>query len=105
MVVENRVFRFEPARGERWLPHIARSFSDALPEHSYPLRFSLVAVTDHEVVAEATLVHFEPDGSFAALLGEVELFDPRPKTHQAERFCAVQVIPTGVGCEFGGYAG
>jgi Protein of unknown function (DUF3326) len=105
MVVENRVFRFEPARGERWLPHIARSLSAELPEDSYPLRFSLVSVSEDEVVVEATLVRYEPDGAFAALLGEVELLDPRPKTHQASTFCAVQIIPTGVGCEFGGYAG
>jgi len=105
MVVENRVFRFEPARGERWLPHIARSFSAALPEHSYPLRFSLVSVGDEEVVVEATLVNYAPDSAFAGILSEVELLDPRPKTHQAAAFCAVQIVPTGVGCEFGGYAG
>jgi Protein of unknown function (DUF3326) len=105
MVVENRVFRFEPARGERWLPHIARSLASALPEHSYPLRFSLVSVGEDEVVVEATLVRYEPNGPFAAALSEVELFDPRVKTRQGDRFCAVQIIPTGVGCEFGGYAG
>src|SRR5215831_10199683 len=105
MVIENRVFRFEPPRGERWLPHVARAFSTALPEHSYPLRFSLVSVNDDEVVVEATLVGYEPDGRFAAELSEVELLDPRPKTHQGAAFCAVQIVPTGVGCEFGGYAG
>src|SRR5919197_561264 len=105
MLVENRVFRFEPARGERWLDSIARAFSAALSEHTYPLRFSLVDVRDDEVVVEATLLRYEPGSAFESALSEIELLEPRRKTHQGSPFCAVQVIPTGVGCEFGGFAG
>jgi hypothetical protein len=105
MVVENRVFRFDVSRGEPWLMTIGRSFAAALPDSSYPLRFSLVDVGEDEVVVEATLLHYEAGSEYAAALGEIELLEPRPKTHQASPFCAVQIIPTGVGCEFGGFAG
>jgi hypothetical protein len=105
MVVENRVFRFDGRRGEPWLKTIGRALADALPVGSYPLRFSLVEVADDEVVVEATLLHYDLGSEYEAALGEIELLEPRPKTHQASPVCAVQVIPTGVGCEFGGFAG
>ena len=101
MLVDNRVFRFRARSDERWLEAIGRSLSEQLPEQAYPLRFGVVAARDGEVTVEATLLHHDGEEAF----GEIELLDPRPKTHQENPFCAVQVIPTGVGCEFGGYAG
>ena len=105
MIVENRVFRLARADDERWLQVVGRSFAEALPERAYPLRFSVVEAGEDELVVEATLLLYEAGSPYEASLSQIELLDPRPKTRQAGPFCAVQIIPTGVGCEFGGYAG
>jgi len=105
MTVENRVLRLAPGRGETWLERIARPLARALPGGAYPLRFALVGVWEREVVVEATLLSPGDDTAHAAELSAIELLDPRPRTLEARPFCAVQVVPTGVRCEFGGYAG
>jgi Protein of unknown function (DUF3326) len=105
VIVENRVFRLARAQDEPWLRAVGRSFAEAPPERAYPLRFSVVEALEDEVVVEATLLVYEAGSPYEAALARIELLDPRPKTRQADPFCAVQIIPTGVGCEFGGYAG
>jgi Protein of unknown function (DUF3326) len=105
MILENGLYRLEARRAERWLEAIGRGLADALPERAYPLRFSVVEAGDGEVVVEATLLRWEPGSPYEPTLGEVELLDPRPKSRQASPFCAVQIVPTGVGCELGGFAG
>src|SRR3954454_3667137 len=105
MTVENRVLRLAPGRGEAWLERIARPLARALPGGAYPLRFAIVGVEEREVLVEATLVSPGEDTEQATALSAIELLDPRPKALETRPFCAVQVVPTGVRCEFGGYAG
>jgi hypothetical protein len=105
MIIENRVFTVPTRRSSSWLDAMADLMSRSLPADAHPLRFAIVAVTSQEATIEVTLVRCPDDDPFAGRLREIELLRPRPKSHQAMPFCAVQIIPTGVRCEFGGFAG
>jgi hypothetical protein len=105
MIIENRVFTIPIRRSSSWLEAMADLMRSSLPADAHPLRFAVVAATSHDATIEATLVRCPDHGPFAGPLREIELLHPHPKSHQATPFCAVQIIPTGVRCEFGGYAG
>ncbi len=103
--LENAVYRLRPNRRESWLTAISNGLAEALPSHTYPLRFSIVSASDETAVVEATVVRFDPEHRYAERLSAVELFGAKRKTFQAHPFVVVQIIPTGVRCEIGGYAG
>ena len=103
--LENAVYHVTPNRREPWLDALSKGLADALPKNTYPLRFSIVAASDERAVVEATVVRFDSEHRYAKSLSTIELFGPRRKTFQAQPFGVVQIIPTGVGCEIGGYAG
>lgn len=105
MKIENKVYRLERKPHEKWLEWVAASFGSVLDDDSLPLRFAVVGVTDREVVIEGTVLKVASDSKYAERLRAVELFEPRKKSFPAEQFGVVQIIPTGVRCEFGGYAG
>lgn len=105
MKIENTAYRLTANADRKWLDRIAPSLSAALGKHTYPLRFSIVDVIGRDFVIEATVVSFETDSKYADNLRFVEFLQPRKKPFQAEPFGVVQVIPTGIRCEFGGYAG
>lgn len=105
MKIENAVYRVEARRGRGWLEVISSGLADQLPPHSYPLRFGVVDIVDHQLVIEATIVRYEPGSTYARALQEVELITPRKKAFQGSSFGVVQIVPTGVRCEIGGYAG
>lgn len=105
MQIENRVFRLDVQHDRAWLDGIADAWPQVLDDHSYPLRFSVVDVSPHEVVIEATVVRFEPAERFSETFAAIEVFSPRARTQASGTFGVVQVVPTGVGCELGGYAG
>lgn len=65
----------------------------------------MVAVDKEEIVIEATTVRFDSDNTYAAELSQAELVTPRRKAFQALPFGVVQIIPTGIRCELGGFAG
>lgn len=105
MKIENRTFRLPLRAQETWLESLGKSLSSQLAANMYPLRFSIVEIGVADVVVEATLVLFEKDEPFSESLTENELLSPRKRTHQADKFGIVQIIPTGIRCDFGGYAG
>lgn len=84
---------------------LAGPFAAELGRRRYPLRFSIVEIDGGEVVLEATALSYDADSPYAERLQGVEFFSPRKKQFQAQPFGVVQIIPTGVRCEFGGYAG
>ena len=105
VIVGNALVRLPTRREGTWLESLAAALGVTLGRGAYPLRFAIVDVTADEMIVETTLVHFEPDDCHAAVLGVSELHDPRRKRFQSDPFCVVQVVPTGIGCEFGGFAG
>ena len=105
MEIENRVFRLQPIAGKNWLERISKPFAAALGPDNYPLRFSIVDVGDSEVVLEGTVVRFLPGDRHAPAFSSIEFLQPRRRTFPSQPFIVAQVVPTGVRCEFGGYAG
>jgi Protein of unknown function (DUF3326) len=105
MNIDNLVFRVPAAKRHTWLQTVASSLAEALPPDTYPLRFAIVEVAKNELVIEATIVRFCPDSPYAERLRIIEVLEPRHKLHQAFPFCVAQVVPTGLRCEIGGFAG
>ncbi len=105
MRITNEVYRLRPLPAKSWLERIAAPFAAALGPGAYPLRFSIVAVAPDEIVVESTVVRFSATERYAATLATIELLEPRRKTVPCAPFVAVQIVPTGVRCEFGGFAG
>ena len=105
MKIENTVYRIGARREWSWLRTISTALAEHLEANTYPLRFSIVDVVDHEIVLEATVVTYDPDSRYADALGDIELLEPRRKAFQGSSFGVVQVVPTGIRCEVGGFAG
>src|SRR5262245_47451414 len=107
MIIENRVYRVRQSSGTSWLERLSEPFAAALGPGRYPLRLSIVDIRQAEVVLEATVVRYDAHQRYASTFPTIELLDPRRRlaTSPASPFIAVQIIPTGVRCEFGGFAG
>src|SRR5215831_12213800 len=105
MIIENTVHSLKAKRSGDWLSTVSTEFTARLEKRTYPLRFSIVDVTHEDIVIEATTVRFDVDNEYAEELGHVELVAPRRKVFQASPFGVVQIIPTGIRCEIGGFAG
>ena len=105
MKIENRVYRLKTKRRETWLNTISKALVETLESNTYPLRLSVVELNDEVVVVESTTLRFTSQHRYAQSLSQIELLQPKRKTFQTQPFGAVQIIPTGVRCEFGGFAG
>ena len=105
MKIENRVYKLTAKKSGSWLETVSASFAAKLERNTYPLRFSIVNISNGEITIEATTVKFADDHRYAAQLTAIELLNPRKRLFQAQPFGIVQIVPTGVRCEFGGFAG
>src|SRR5580765_1201964 len=105
MKIENRVYELRPKRRGSWLEAVATSWAAELGTNTYPLRFSIVNLSDGGMVIESTILRFASEDKHAAKLEAREVLYPRRKTFQNLPFGIVQIIPTGIRCEFGGFAG
>ena len=104
MEVVNTIYRIA-RNGPSWLTAMSQGLASALGPNVYPLRLSIVEVGGHDFTIEATIVRFDARDRHAELFRNVEILNPRTRAFQARPFVAVQIIPTGVRCEFGGFAG
>jgi hypothetical protein len=89
----------------RWLERVGRELANQLRAGRYPLRAAIARLTEREAVIEATFVELDPGDPYRDRLTAVELTSPRRKDHQEDKFAVVQIVPTGVRCEIGGFAG
>ena len=105
MLIENTVHRLKTKRHGKWLNTVSLMFAKNLGKNIYPLRFSIVGISNGELVIESTVVTVSPDHRYADKLGLIEVLNPRRKVFQARPFGVVQIVPTGIRCEFGGFAG
>jgi hypothetical protein len=103
--ISNIVCRIARAGEASWLAAISRGMAATLGSNVYPLRLSIVEADAREATIEATVIRFDASDRHARILRDVEILKPRRKAFQARPFVAVQIIPTGVRCEFGGFAG
>jgi hypothetical protein len=88
-----------------WLERVGRELSSQLRAGRYPLRAAIVRLTEREAVIESTFLDLDAKDPYRERLTDVELTSPRRKDHQEEKFAVVQIVPTGVRCEIGGFAG
>jgi Protein of unknown function (DUF3326) len=105
MIIENKVYRMPAERRGGWLQTISAMMFAQLGDNTYPLRSSIVDISNGELILESTIVRFDSSEKYADRLRGIELFEPRQKSFQSYPLGAVQIIPTGVRCEFGGFAG
>jgi hypothetical protein len=105
MVIKNTLHKIRIEKRGDWLSAVSKAFAAKLDRNTYPLRFSIVDVPGEEAVIEATVVQYSSADKYADRLGVVEILEPRKKLFQARAFGVVQIIPTGIRCEFGGFAG
>jgi hypothetical protein len=88
-----------------WLERLGRELSNHARTGRYPLRAAIVQVSGREATVECTFVELEAGDPYRDRFASSELASPRRKDHQDERFAVVQIVPTGIRCEIGGYAG
>lgn len=105
MKIINETWRTRSNPDLAWLDFISTWFSERLNPCEHPLRFYISRVADGWVEMEVTLVKFTPSSPFADTLRGIEILSPRKKSRRSSRFVVAQIVPTGIRCEFGGYAG
>jgi hypothetical protein len=88
-----------------WLERVGRELAAQLRAGRYPLRAAIARLTEREAVIESTFLDLDPRDPYRERFTDVELTSPRRKDHQDEKFAVVQIVPTGVRCEIGGFAG
>jgi hypothetical protein len=88
-----------------WLERVGRELATQLRAGRYPLRAAIARLNEREAVIESTFVDLDPRDPYRDSFTDVELTSPRRKDHQDEKFAVVQIVPTGVRCEIGGFAG
>jgi hypothetical protein len=105
MRITNAVHHVPRSGSTTWLERVAPALAVQSRAGRHPLRSAIVRVTDRDALIETTFVEFDPGDPYQDRFTEVELTSARRKDHQEATFAAVQIVPTGVRCEFGGYAG
>lgn len=105
MRVENRRIELNVPTSADWLTAIAPRLMESLGPGVYPLRFCVAAVDREAIVVEAAVVSYARDEAYTAAFEQVEILAPRRKQRPTDRFGVVQVVPTGIRCDYGGYAG
>jgi hypothetical protein len=105
MRITNATLTFRKSDSRSWLESVGRELAACLRSGRYPLRAAIVSITDREAVIESTFLDLDPRDPYSDRFAEVELTSPRRKDHQDEKFAVVQVVPTGIRCEIGGFAG
>ena len=105
MLIDNQQYIIPFKQGTPWLTQISTWIKQHLDTHEYPLRFAIVSVEDGNAMLEVPTLKYSADSPYAQSLKNIEILQPRKKVFQDFPFGVVQIIPTGVGCEIGGFAG
>lgn len=103
--ITNAVLKVRRPNADTWLERVASALAAELHAGRYPLRAAIAKVSDDAALIESTLVEFDPGDPIRRRFTGVELIAPRRKHYQDAKFAVVQIVPTGVRCEIGGYAG
>jgi hypothetical protein len=105
MRLENVTLRLPGRPDGAWLPFVGAALARELPAGAFPLRFSIASLADAAARIEATVVRFDPSEPLADRLAGASPLAARRRERRAQPFAVVQVVPTGIGCEIGGFAG
>ena len=89
-----------------WLGRIQEHFSEQHRRQGfYPLRFAITRIEAGRAQLETTAVRYEFGEPHTGGFRDIEILEPRRLPRRAGHFAVVQVIPTGIGCNIGGFAG
>jgi hypothetical protein len=105
MWIENKQYTIKFQDAKPWLKTISSWIKQDLKDNQYPLRFAIVAVENNKIIIDATIITYDSSSNYYEKLNTIELLNPRKKLFQDSSFGVVQIIPTGIGCEIGGFAG
>jgi hypothetical protein len=105
MRLENRTIQVPLAGEGMWLSKLSRAVVRELGHGAYPLRVSIADVREPSALAEVTVLSLSDAEAKQHGIDGAALLAPRRKEWQAGPFAVINVVPTGVRCEFGGYAG
>jgi len=105
MRLTNLTIDLEANAGPRRLSDIATGLRRQIGPKACPIRFSIVDATRSSVRLEVTVARFVQSERYASELATAEIERPLRKTYQATPFAVAQIVPTGIRCELGGYAG
>ncbi|MBK9168360.1 MAG: DUF3326 domain-containing protein [Bryobacterales bacterium] len=105
MRIDNAQFRIDAQAGRTWIDRLSGPIGDLAAASQYPLRLSIVGFRDSRATVEVTTVETGEDSIWRDALSRVEFLQPRRRTAAIDPFCVAQIVPTGIRCEFGGYAG
>ena len=103
MRIANLTMDLEAAAGPSRLMDVATALRKQVGARACPIRFSIVDADRSRMCIEVAVARFAPGEGYAAELAEFE--PPLRKTYQATPFAVAQIVPTGIRCEIGGYAG
>jgi len=105
MHLENLITSLAPS-AEGWLAQVQEHFAQLTAKSNfYPLRFAITHFEGGRAQLETTALKFAPGEPYTEGLREIEILEPKKLPPRAGPFVAVQIIPTGIGCEIGGFAG
>jgi hypothetical protein len=94
------------ASDEGWLARIQGHFFEQQRGLGfYPLRFAITRIEGGQAQLETTAVRYETGEPYSECFRNIEILRPRSLPRRAGPFTVVQVIPTGIGCDIGGFAG
>jgi hypothetical protein len=105
MKITNATLTISTKDSSTWLERVAAELSDHSSAGRYPLRAAITQVNEREALIECTFVELEAGDPYRERFSDIELTSPRRKDHQDATFAVVQIVPTGVRCEIGGFAG
>lgn len=101
----NLVVDVEASAGPTRLLDFAAALRRQIGAKACPLRICLVGADRSKLRAEVTVARYAPGERYARELAETELESPQRKTFQTPLFAVAQIVPTGIRCNLGGYAG
>ena len=101
----NLTVKLEAKAGPGRLRELAQGLRRHIGARACPIRFSIVDAGRASLEIEATIARFVPGERYADELATADIDRPLRKAHQPSTFAVAQIVPTGIRCEIGGYAG
>jgi hypothetical protein len=105
MRITNATLSVTRHASQSWLELLSDALAPAVRMGCYPLRAAITQLDGTEATIECTFVNLDARDPYLERFTRVELAAPRRKDHQDATFAVVQIVPTGVRCEIGGFAG
>jgi Protein of unknown function (DUF3326) len=94
-----------PSSDRPWLERLSAALSAEAQRDRFPIRAAICRATGNEALVECTLVESTQNDTYSDRLRAGAQRPALRQTRSVRPFAVVQIIPTGVRCEIGGFAG